>query len=264
MGSVPIFRIFLVFCLVTGISLTAGALQHEVPARADQSPSEGLFKRSVAETIVDLWNALWNVKVSIPEDTLRMYEEWIARTVELSRDSGYAVVVSKLDRKLWVYEYGELEKEIDHIVVGPNPIDNKSVLGDGCTPEGIFYATIKNPESELYKAVQLSYPDTAAARNGLARRLITRGTYQEIVATIARRARPPMYTPLGGDICIHGSRISEGCIGIGRENMDYVFSRIEISRTPICIVRGTRQEYLVWRGVMRKVKKSRRFKEERM
>jgi hypothetical protein len=244
--------------------VTAGAFEQEVPAQADQSPSDLLHERSVAETIVDLWNALWNVKISIPEDTLRIYEGWIARTVDRSRDSGYAVVVSKLDRKLWLYKNGELEKEIDHIVVGPNPIDNKSVLGDGCTPEGIFYATIKNWESDLYKAVQISYPDTAAARRGLARRMISRGDYWQIVNAIAGKMRPPMYTPLGGDICIHGSRVSEGCIGIGEENMDYLFSRIEVARTPICIVRGTKPEYLVWRGVMRKVKKSRRLKEERM
>ncbi len=191
-----------------------------------------------------------------------MYKEWIKKTVEASKNLGYSIVISKLDNRLWLYKHGKLEKEINSIVVGPNPIDNKEMLGDGCTPEGIFYACRKNPRSSYYKAVQISYPDTTAAKKGLARRVISGVVRDQIVQATRERKAPPMGTRLGGNICIHGRRISEGCLGIGSKNMDRIFPLIEISKTPICIVRGTKEEYFISERVMLRVKTSRVFKKQ--
>lgn len=222
--------------------------------------NQTFYQLNKTVTILDLRHEWNKAKITIHQDTLAMYEEWIRKTVVQSKDLDYSIVISKLDSKLWLYKEGKLEREIDNIVVGPNPVDNKDVLGDGCTPEGIFYACHKNPESRFYKAVQISYPDTTAARKGLARRIISKVLYDRIAKAIRNKEPPPMYTNLGGDICIHGSPVSEGCLGIGSENMDYIFPLLEVSKTPICIVRGTKKEYFVSEHVMQKVRKSRLLK----
>jgi hypothetical protein len=90
--------------------------------------------------------------------------------------------------------------------------------------------------------------------------MISESVFERIALALRRRLRPPMHTPMGGDICIHGRRVSEGCLGIGIDNMDYVYPRVEISYTPICIVKGTRREYLVPEDVMKRVRVSRVFK----
>jgi murein L,D-transpeptidase YafK len=83
---------------------------------------------------------------------------------------------------------------------------------------------VKNPHSKFYLSLGLSYPNTEDAKRGLAKKLISRAQYDQIINAIDRKQIPPQNTKLGGDIYIHGG-------GSGQDwTWDVLPSRTLISR----------------------------------
>ncbi|HSF78479.1 MAG TPA: L,D-transpeptidase family protein [Steroidobacteraceae bacterium] len=119
------------------------------------------------------------------------------------------VIVRKSDRTLALFRDGQPLRS-SRISLGLNPSGPKEQEGDFRTPEGRYLLTRRNPQSEFFLAIQVSYPgpqDLAAARkNGV---------------------RP------GGLIMIHGlpnipkhprerylsSDWTDGCIALSNEDM---------------------------------------------
>ena len=81
---------------------------------------------------------------------------------------------------------------------GPGP---KLREGDRQVPEGVYSVVSLNPNSEYHLSMKLSYP------NGFERRMARR----------AGRVNP------GGNIFIHGSYVSAGCLAMGNENIEKLF-----------------------------------------
>jgi murein L,D-transpeptidase YafK len=119
------------------------------------------------------------------------------------------VIVHKAERTLALYRGGQTLKTY-HISLGLNPNGPKEREGDFRTPEGRYLLTRRNPQSDFFLSIQVSYPgpqDLAAARqNGV---------------------------PPGGLIMIHGlpnvprhprdrylsSDWTDGCIALSNEDM---------------------------------------------
>jgi murein L,D-transpeptidase YafK len=119
------------------------------------------------------------------------------------------VIVHKSQRTLALYRDGQTLKSY-HISLGLNPSGPKEREGDFRTPEGRYLLTRRNPQSDFFLSIQVSYPgpqDLAAARqNGV---------------------------PPGGLIMIHGlpnvprhprdrylsSDWTDGCIALSNEDM---------------------------------------------
>jgi murein L,D-transpeptidase YafK len=119
------------------------------------------------------------------------------------------VIVHKSQRTLALYRDGQTLKSY-HISLGLNPSGPKEREGDFRTPEGQYLLTRRNPQSDFFLSIQVSYPgpqDLAAARqNGV---------------------------PPGGLIMIHGlpnvprhprdrylsSDWTDGCIALSNEDM---------------------------------------------
>jgi murein L,D-transpeptidase YafK len=80
------------------------------------------------------------------------------------------VVVHKSQRTLALYRDGQPLKSY-HISLGLNPSGPKEREGDFRTPEGQYLLTRRNPQSDFFLSIQVSYPgpqDLAAARqNGV-------------------------------------------------------------------------------------------------
>lgn len=89
------------------------------------------------------------------------------------------------------------------VSLGYAPVGDKVREGDGKTPEGDFYITMKFP-NQFHLALQLSYPNIAAAERGLKDGLITDGQHRAIVAANRACTNPPQNTPLGSLLQIHG------------------------------------------------------------
>lgn len=73
--------------------------------------------------------------------------------------------------------------------------------GDQQVPEGVYRAEYLNPNSRFHLSIRLNYP------NGFDRRM----------------ARNDGRTQLGGDIMIHGSSVSIGCLAMGDEAAEDLF-----------------------------------------
>jgi len=90
------------------------------------------------------------------------------------------VIVRKSERRMYLMR-GETILRSYRIALGLNPVGPKEQEGDSRTPEGHYQLTRRNPHSEYFLSIQVSYPND-----------------QDL-----RRARRNRLTP-GGSIMIHG------------------------------------------------------------
>ena len=159
-----------------------------------------------------------------------------ARPVEPA--ASYKLVVKKAERKLYLYNDKSKLLKTYKIALGFNPTGTKAKQGDGATPEGDYYLTHKNPKSNYYLSLGVSYPNSKDAQSGLQRKLITQAQYDAIVAAINAQAKPPQNTKLGGDIFIHGggnaSDWTLGCVALENQDIKELFDLLPV-KTPVKI-----------------------------
>jgi murein L,D-transpeptidase YafK len=133
------------------------------------------------------------------------------------------VVVYKSERILQLKRAGRVLKSFP-IALGREPTGPKLQEGDGRTPEGVYTLDWRNPNSQFYRAIHISYPrpgvDEHAQRWGV---------------------------PAGGQIMLHGlpngvtaERIghprrdwTNGCIALTNEEIDEIWARVEDGTTII-------------------------------
>jgi murein L,D-transpeptidase YafK len=90
------------------------------------------------------------------------------------------VVVRKSERRMYLM-HGEAVLRSYRVALGLNPMGPKEQEGDSRTPEGHYLLTRRNPRSEYFLSIQVSYPNDRDMQ----------------------RARRNRLTP-GGSIMIHG------------------------------------------------------------
>lgn len=90
------------------------------------------------------------------------------------------VIVEKAARKLHLVRHGEPFRTFD-IALGVAPVGDKEEEGDARTPEGRYILDLRNPNSDFFLSIRISYPNEADRR----------------------RAREKGVDP-GGQIMIHG------------------------------------------------------------
>ena len=129
---------------------------------------------------------------------------------------------------------------------GYNAYSDKEILGtEGSpdhwrTPEGAFYVVRKNPYSQFHRAFLLNYPNAEDAARGLRDGLINQHQFDTIMQSERRGIAPPMGTPLGGMIEIHGhgtglsSNWTQGCVAVRDEDMDFMWTYVR-EGTPVVI-----------------------------
>jgi len=135
------------------------------------------------------------------------------------------VVVIKSESKLLLRKGGKVIKKY-RVALGGNPRGHKRREGDGRTPEGLYVLDYKNPNSEFYKSIHISYPN----------------------ADDRKAARKRGVNP-GGMIMIHGQKNggdrlpaktiqlfnwTDGCIAVTNSEMDEIWRAVEVN-TPIRI-----------------------------
>ncbi len=138
------------------------------------------------------------------------------------------IVVEKSKHLLTVFEDGRLVKSYA-VIIGSGKGD-KVREGDRCTPEGEFYVCVKNSQSKYVLSLGLSYPNEEDAQRGLRDGLINQLQHDEIVKAIAAKQQPNWYTPLGGEIMIHGCAegrdATAGCVAMTNDDIRELFSLI--------------------------------------
>lgn len=160
----------------------------------------------------------------------------------------YRILVKKSERKLYLYQRDNGREKLFKtypVALGNNPAGHKQRQGDGATPEGDYYITHKNPKSNYYLSLGVSYPNIQDADAGLKAGLITKAQHEAIAAAIRAQAKPPQNTRLGGDIFIHGGGAGKlfgqvrdwtlGCVALENEDIKELFDLLPV-KTPIKIV----------------------------
>ncbi len=138
------------------------------------------------------------------------------------------IVVKKHDRQLELFD-GEKLIKIYKIGLGFAPEGDKEKQGDGKTPEGDFYIFVKNPKSNFYLSLGLSYPASDDAERGLKAKLINPKQHDQIVKAIKNKRTPLQNTKLGGEIYIHGGGATDwtlGCVALENEDIKEIFEAV--------------------------------------
>ena len=150
---------------------------------------------------------------------LSAVSSWANNNIEIDQVIT-SIVVKKSDRKMYLFN-GEKVLRRYRIGLGFSPKGDKKIEGDGKTPEGKYYIDRKNPNSQYYLSLGISYPNENDRREA------------------AKLGKSP-----GGDIFIHGRDKSPkwwkrdwtfGCIAIRNHEMDEIYRAVDIG-TPIFIL----------------------------
>ncbi|HYL79951.1 MAG TPA: L,D-transpeptidase [Candidatus Acidoferrum sp.] len=169
-------------------------------------------------------------------DNLARWHAWVQETIrESARTGGYAIVVSKVDRRLLVYRAGAQVTGYE-AAIGLNGFSLKQLAGDRATPEGRYRILKKKAASRFYKAFLIDYP------NAEDRRRFLEGKRRGLIASTAA---------IGGLIEIHGGGVAgmtDGCIALENPSMGELFSLVG-EGTPVTIVGALDSENVVARAL---------------
>ena len=147
------------------------------------------------------------------------------------------IVVSKSKRTLDLYSSGRIVKSY-RVALGLSPVEDKVRAKDRRTPEGDFYIYIKNPRSQFYLSLGISYPNQQHAERGLRDGLIGLGQYEQIISAIKQKRAPLQNTRLGGEIFIHGNGSQSdwtwGCVALDDNDIRELFDAVPVG-TPVTI-----------------------------
>jgi murein L,D-transpeptidase YafK len=109
------------------------------------------------------------------------------------------------------------------VVLGPNPVDDKRMEGDGCTPEGSFRIQSKYPHNKWSKFMWLNYPTKESYRK-----------HQQA----KKEGKIPSQAKIGGEVGIHGVKKGQefmikmginwtkGCISLQNDHIDELYDVI--------------------------------------
>lgn len=81
-----------------------------------------------------------------------------------------SVIVDKSDRVLRLIKNGEIFRTFD-IALGIRPVGDKQHEGDFKTPEGRYLLDMRNPNSEFFLSIHVSYPNSHDVREARAKGL---------------------------------------------------------------------------------------------
>jgi murein L,D-transpeptidase YafK len=137
------------------------------------------------------------------------------------------VVVKKSERRLQLVSRGKVMREY-RVALGGSPVGHKYREGDQRTPEGRYVLNWRNPKSNFYKAIHISYP---SARD----RQVSRQLGYSPGGMIMLHGMPT-YIQSEGMRRQYASRDwTQGCIAVQDHEMDEIW-RLVRDGTPIHIV----------------------------
>ncbi len=127
----------------------------------------------------------------------------------------------------------------ENISVGRGGTAELHLLNDDTTPLGTYRVTSVDATSRYRLFIGLNYPTVEQAELALARRIIDGEHFRRIVEAHRRGETPPMSTPLGGAIGIHGIgngslevhesfNWTHGCVALDNRQIDALAAYVRI------------------------------------
>lgn len=150
----------------------------------------------------------------------------------------YSITVKKGDRQLVLLKDGDTIRRYP-IALGSAPRGHKTAQGDRRTPEGVYYICRKNPQSQFYLSLGISYPNQQDAEAAYAAKLISKKQFIRIKRALERGDCPAWDTPLGGEIFMHGNGSRPdwtwGCVALDDPQMRELYDLVPVG-TPVTIL----------------------------
>jgi len=152
--------------------------------------------------------------------TGRTGTQWLALVAALAGLAGAAahagdfpladkVVVEKSKRKLHLVKDGKPFRTFD-IALGIEPVGHKQEEGDNRTPEGLYYLDMRNPNSDYFLSIRISYPNEKDRREARARGVNPGGQIM-----IHGQPNTPTYSPA----FYRQADWTNGCIAVSNSDM---------------------------------------------
>ncbi|MCF7985628.1 MAG: L,D-transpeptidase family protein [Thiohalocapsa sp.] len=138
-----------------------------------------------------------------------------------------SVVVRKAERKMQLIADGQVHREY-RISLGDNPRGHKMAEGDERTPEGDYTLDWRNPRSNFYKSIHVSYPNERD-------RAFARAMGHSAGGMIMIHGRPNWLTSPALAKEYDGRDWTDGCIAVTNNEMDEIWSLVR-DGTPIRIL----------------------------
>lgn len=125
------------------------------------------------------------------------------------------VLVKKAERKLYLLKDDKPFRSYK-VSLGFNPVGHKERKGDGRTPEGQYYITWRNAQSQFRKALHISYPSPADRL-----RAQREGQNPGGLIAIHGQPRPNQHREL--QELIRGEDWTQGCIAVSDLEIDEIW-----------------------------------------
>jgi len=135
------------------------------------------------------------------------------------------VLVRKGERRLYLMSGNEVVRSY-RIGLGDNPVGHKLYEGDERTPEGEYILDWRNPHSDFYKSIHISYPNERDRELAEAWGLDPGGSI--MIHGLPNGAEDMEFAYLGLDW-------TDGCIAVSNEEMDEIWQLVS-DGTPIRIL----------------------------
>lgn len=137
------------------------------------------------------------------------------------------VVVKKSERKLMLIKGGTVLRQY-RVALGKHPYGPKMEEGDKRTPEGAYMLDWRNPRSNYYKAIHISYPNEEDVQ--LARAIGVSPGGMIMIHGLPSYIRSPAMLKQ-----YKGRDWTNGCIAVNNAEMDEIWRLVGVG-TPILIL----------------------------
>ena len=85
------------------------------------------------------------------------------------------IVVKKTERRMYLMHGGNAVRSY-HVALGLSPTGQKEREGDFRTPEGSYHLDVRNPHSDYFLSIKVSYPNESDSQRARARHWQTGGS----------------------------------------------------------------------------------------
>jgi murein L,D-transpeptidase YafK len=85
------------------------------------------------------------------------------------------IVVKKTERRMYLMHGGNVVRSY-HVALGLSPVGQKEREGDFRTPEGSYHLDVRNPRSDYFLSIKVSYPNETDMKRARARHWDTGGS----------------------------------------------------------------------------------------
>jgi murein L,D-transpeptidase YafK len=119
------------------------------------------------------------------------------------------VIIEKGERKMHLLREGEIFRTF-RIALGMRPVGDKQKEGDSKTPEGRYLLDRRNPDSDYFLSIHISYPDASDRREAAALGMDPGGA-------IMIHGQPNM--PTRSETYYRTQDWTDGCIAVSNSDM---------------------------------------------